>query len=631
MYYVYKMCAFYSACICVGKALKGKADIAMIKVISTIFVHRPERVLYYLPNAAEETAQYIADGVCPQQLREYQYSFGTYDRAGVFFLPENLRQTDEEYVIGIEYRKDDPAVNPPAHLPCAVLPACDIIIQDVAYEGQLSSSLLNEIISYARENKNQRSEQYSYVEDGMVVAFCAREKLRILYEVNLLNSPKLVSNEGCDAYSKEELFYRAFHEPITGYNNWSWMWEILNTYHLRGITDYGFVHFDVKDFKMINELYGHHEGNQVLSRIADNIKAHSDWVYCGARCHNDNFSMMIRDMPEEETRSRLISFFEEISCFDFDPSYKIFYRCGVVSMRNAMNAGDVVADCAKLAQAAGTDINSTEINFYTNDMHENIIWGKQLKAYLSTAVRNNEFVVHLQPKFNISDDERICGAEALVRWNYKNRELMLPYKFIPYFESDGSVIKVDEAVLCIVCAALRRWKENGLLLYPVSVNLSRKHLEQPGLVEHLAEIVDSYGVEHSLIEFELTESLAYDNQDYLVSVMNDLKNKGFMISLDDFGTGYSSFGLLTEMPLDTLKIDKCFVDRISEGKSAAGIKIILRHIISMAKELGVSCIAEGAEDYDQIAALRELGCEIVQGYYYSKPVTMDYFEEKYLR
>lgn len=602
----------------------------MIKVISTIFVHRPERILYYLPNAAEEKAAYIAEGECPPQLSKYQYSFGTYDRAGVFFLPEKLQQEiGEKYVVGIEYRKDDPSVNLPADLPFAVLPAGDIIIQDVAYESRLDIELLEEIISYARRSKNQRSEYYRYIDGGMVTAFCAEDKLRIMYEIERIDKPDKMLNSGIEAYSKEELFYKAFHEPITDFYNWSWMWEYLNTYHLRGITDYGFVHFDVKDFKMINELYGHLNANNVLKRIADNIKAHSEWIYCGSRCHNDNFAMMIKDMPEEETRRRLTEFFEEISVLEFDPSYRVFYRCGVVCMRNAMNAGDIVADCAKLAQSAGTDINSTEINFYTNEMHEHIIWGKQLKAHLDTAIRNDEFVVHFQPKFNISD-ERVCGSEALVRWNYKHRRLMPPGKFIPYFESDGAVIKVDEVVLHLVCKQLQQWKEKGVELYPVSVNLSRKHLEQPNLAAHLAEIVDLYNVDHSLIEFELTESLAYDNQDYLVSVMNDLKSKGFGISLDDFGTGYSSLGLLTEMPLDTLKIDKCFVDRIAEGKSAAGIKIVLQHIISMAKELGVHCIAEGAEEQAQINILRELECELVQGYYYSKPITAEQFEEKYL-
>ena len=196
---------------------------------------------------------------------------------------------------------------------------------------------------------------------------------------------------------------------------------------------------------------------------------------------------------------------------------------------------------------------------------------------------------------------------------------------------DDSIIKVDDVVLHRVCAMLKEWKEKGYPLYPVSVNLSRKHMEQPHLASHLAAIVDSYGVEHSLIEFELTETAAYDNQKYMVSVMNELRNRGFLISMDDFGTGYSSFSLLKDMPLDILKIDKSFVDLIEADKESDKIQVILRHIISMVKELGIHCIAEGAEEYAQVLTLRDLGCEMVQGYYYSKPIPTEEFEEKYLQ
>lgn len=602
----------------------------MAKVTSTVIVHRPERVLYYLPEMTEEVNRCIADGVCPVALKEYRYAFGTYDDIGLFYLPpQQQKETGKNCVLGLEYRKDDPALSYPEHLPSVVLPACNVIIQDITYDDQLDRESLDGIIRYGRNTKNDRSAEYNYVANGVVSVFTAKEKLRISYEVELVSESKLFLNRLGGEYSKEELYHRAFREPITGYYNWSWMWDRLASFHLNGITDYGFVHFDVKDFKMINELYNHQVANDVLTRVTRNIEAHKDWIYFGARCDNDNFALMIRDMREDEVREKLADFFEEVSVLEEDPSYKIYYRCGVVNMRNAMNAGNIVADCAKMAQATGTKLNVTEINFYTDEMHENILWGKHLKAYLDTAIREDEFLVYLQPKMDINK-ERICGAEALVRWNYKHKTLMPPYRFIPYFEADDSIIKVDNLVLRKVCAKLKEWKEKGMPLYPISVNLSRKHMEQPQLVRHLTEIVDSYGVERSMIEFELTETATYDNQSYMISVIEDLKNKGFRISMDDFGTGYSSFGLLKEMPLDTLKVDKSFVDLLATEEESRKIRIIIRHIISMAKELGVSCVAEGAEEQNQILALQELGCEIVQGYYYSRPIPVEEFEEKYL-
>ena len=602
----------------------------MIRVTSTLIVHRPERILYYLPEYTDEIEQHIADGVCPPALEPYLNRFGTYDEAGVFFLTEEMqKETGMRCVVGIEYRKDDSKVELPQDLPSVVLPACNIIIQDIAYEGHLDVERLEEIVAYSKSKKNDRSQWCYPAEHGLAAAFSVKEKLRIIYEVKLINEPKEFLNGSSENYSKEELYNRSFFDFITGFPNWSWMWECLMTYYLDGIKDYAFVHFDIKDYKMINELYNHYVGNDVLVRITQNIEAHKDWIYYGVRCHNDNFALMIKDMPEEEIREKLSAFFEEISTLSVDPSYRIYYRCGVVNMRYAMNAGDTVADYAKMAQATGTKINATEIHFYTSEMHENILWGKQLKAYLDTAIRLDEFLVYLQPKMDINK-EHVCGAEALIRWNYKHKGLMPPYRFIPHFEADDSIIKVDEVVLHKVCARLKEWKEKGYPLFPVSVNLSRKHMEQADLTEHLVEIVDSYGVDHSLIEFELTESAAYDNQKYMVSVLHELKSKGFLISMDDFGTGYSSFGLLKDMPLDTLKIDKSFVDLIAVEEEANKDKIILGHIISMAKDLGIHCLAEGAEEYAQVEVLRKLGCETIQGYYYSKPIDMESFEEKYM-
>lgn len=603
----------------------------MIRVTASLLLHRPERILCYLPEMTEQTKRCIADGLCPPVLEKYRDNFGTYDDVGIFFLPPEIQQqVGCKCVIGIEYRADDPRVKIPEELPFVILPECNIVCMDVSYEYQLSDVILEEIIHYTRRVKEARSDDCRRIEDGLVAAFYSQGKLRIMSEVEVIEGRGRYLGSDPSTYSKEELYRIAYHDSITNYYNWAWMWECLSIYYRNGIKDYGFVHFDIKDFKMVNELYNHNVGNALLTRVTKNIEANSDWIYCGARCDNDNFALMIHDMPEEETRSKLERFFDEISFLEEDPEYPIFYRCGVVCMRNAMNTGDVVADCAKLAQAMGTTLNMTEIIFYTNEMHEDSLWGKQLKAYLDTAIRANEFFICLQPKVDVRN-ERICGAEALVRWHYKHKEVLTPYRFISHLESDDSIIKVDDVVLHRVCAKLREWKDRGYTLVPISVNLSRKHLERPYLVAELTGIVDAYGVDHSLIEFELTESVAYDNQKYMVWVMSELRNKGFQISMDDFGTGYSSFGLLGEMPLDTLKIDKSFVDLISVKDDREKNMIILEHIISMAKALGINCIAEGVEDHEQVLMLQKLGCEYVQGYYYSKPIRASIFEEKYLK
>ena len=244
-------------------------------------------------------------------------------------------------------------------------------------------------------------------------------------------------------------------------------------------------------------------------------------------------------------------------------------------------------------------------------------------------MENDEFTVYLQPKFDLRTG-KLKGAEALIRWNYKHEVMLSPGKFIPFFERDGSIHKIDDIVLRKVCETLAKWRKEGRVLYPVSVNLSRTRLYDANLVDYLTEIVDSYGVYHDLIDFELTESASYDNTDQLIQVLNELRSRGFHISMDDFGTGYSSFALLTQMPLDTLKIDKSFVDKVGGDNVLKQDIAVVRHIISLAKELGFICLAEGAETKGQIDELKALGCDIVQGYYFSRPVPVGEYEKKYL-
>nr|MCR4641129.1 EAL domain-containing protein [Lachnospiraceae bacterium] len=219
---------------------------------------------------------------------------------------------------------------------------------------------------------------------------------------------------------------------------------------------------------------------------------------------------------------------------------------------------------------------------------------------------------------------------ALIRWNYRGREVLSPGRFVPYFEKDGSIGKIDDIVLENVCRVLSEWKKEGKALYPISVNLSRSRLYDRNLISHLTGIVDSFGIDHGLIDFELTESATYDDTEHMINLLTALRENGFRISMDDFGTGYSSFSLLTEMPIDTLKIDKSFVDKIGTENDNEKDIAVIRHIISLAGELGFSCLAEGAESRQQVEKLKELGCNVIQGYYFSRPIPIAEYSRLYL-
>lgn len=589
-------------------------------------LYKPDRILYYLDATDKEIEQYY-QGDTPEVIKKYENAFGTYDYPGVFFVDSLGKQ-----VLGIEYRPSDERIDYPKDLKSVDLKGTFFYSVEIDEEVDINRGFIKELFDgIAKNNDAHRlySDLYINEDTAVVAVFLEDGKLRILHEWNIVSDrASFVIEDKAEELNSDYLYRTAFFDPITSHYNWNHLVAFLEMPMDKGISDYAFVHFDIKEFRVINEVYGHIAANKVLCNVVKAMND-ADFVYASARCHNDNFAMMIKDMPKDEILSTLNDFFEKLSHLVEDPNYRIFYRAGVVPMQRAMLSGNRVADAGKMAQALGTSHNNTEIIIYTDKMHNDISWGNYIKAYVETAIEQDEFVVFLQPKFDLKKN-KVKGSEALIRWNYKNKEFLPPSRFIPFFEKDGSIGKIDDVVLKKVCESLARWKREGKELYPISVNLSRNRMYDKDLISHLSGIVDSYGVDHELIEFELTESATYDNMDHMLRVLEELREKGFKISMDDFGTGYSSLSLLTRMPIDTLKIDKSFVDTINTESMRKEDGIVIRHIIALAKELGFVCLAEGAENKDQVDRLYEMGCEVIQGYYFSKPIPITEFERSYL-
>lgn len=587
-------------------------------------IYKPDRLLYFIEPTDLEMENFYK-GMVPDSLMAYNGAFGTYDCPGLFII-----KTDNGPVnlLGIEFRPDDDRIDYPKNLKSMMLPHSFMITGLDSDDTTFNSTSLLEGVEFIKTIlKDHR--YYGGItvkkESEIIQFFTLNNSNRILIPGTSSTKEQFFYTHEPDSENEKILTKFAFTDSITGHYNWNYIWPIIAGYGFMGIQDFIFAHFDVKDFNALNIVYGHSVANKVLRTITAKLKT-LDWVYYTARCDNDNFVMMIKDMPEEELREKLEKFFQEISRLDVDEHYHIYYRCGVVPMRNTLLLGDVVADSGKHVQRMGNKSYKTEIIFYTDDMQDELRWSSKIKAYLDSAIEKDEFLVYLQPKYNINS-EKIHGAEALIRWKYHGRELLNPGKFIPVFENAGLISKLDDIVLQKVCESFIKWKKEGIPLHPVSINLSRKRMGNPDLVNKLIQIVDSYGVDHSLIDFELTESAAYANQNYMISVIKELKENGFKISMDDFGTGYSTLSLLTTMPMDTIKIDKSFVDEIGSPNETERDTTLLKNIIRMAKELRFTCLTEGAETKQQIEKLREFGCEIVQGYYYSKPLPIEEYEK----
>ena len=249
----------------------------------------------------------------------------------------------------------------------------------------------------------------------------------------------------------------------------------------------------------------------------------------------------------------------------------------------------------------------------------------RIKQLFPIAMQSEEILVVYQPKINI-ETNGIVGAEALSRW-YHSGKLVMPMDFIPVLEQSMDICKLDFYVLDRVCRDIRRWLDEGRPVVRISVNLSRRHLIDLDLLDHILSIIDRNRVPHKFIEIELTETTTDVEFKDLKRIVTGLQEAGVFTSVDDFGIGYSSLNLIKEIPWDILKVDKDFLPE-NTNASQNRQNIMFRHVVSMAKEIGLTCVAEGVETGDQLEILRSNGCNIAQGYYYDKPLPVSEFEKR---
>lgn len=388
--------------------------------------------------------------------------------------------------------------------------------------------------------------------------------------------------------------------------------------------NFAYVSCDIIDFKFFNETYGYAYGNIALKNIASVLLKEMKKNELISRTTGDHFCMMLSYTTEEALKERILKMLHKVSDFPTDDKggkHKAVFRCGVYPIRKEDDI-NMVRSRANMARKKIAKCLTTTINLYSEDDLAKELERKELEEELRVAVENRELVVYFQPKFDISS-EKVIGAEALVRWNHPKRGMLPPGLFIPMCEENGFICTLDFYMLEEVCSQMKQWKESGKKLIKVSVNFSRLHLSNKGFVDRLVEVVRSYGLEPANLEIELTETVAYEEMNNLLDVMRQIKEAGFGLSMDDFGSGYSSLNLLREMPVDVLKLDKGFLDDCGGNDSRE--KRIISHVISMAKDLEISVLAEGVETMQQKEFLRESNCDMIQGYYYAKPMPTEKF------
>ncbi|MBQ9631348.1 MAG: EAL domain-containing protein [Lachnospiraceae bacterium] len=368
-------------------------------------------------------------------------------------------------------------------------------------------------------------------------------------------------------------------------------------------------------FHMINELYGRHFGDQVLFRIADGIRdvlMEREGLAC--RYDADTFYMYIEHCEDYDALMDRI--YSELADILQVPEVRL--RMGVFSDTYRQESFESRFDKALQACNSLRGKRVSTYAIYNNDMHEHELFWARLLEDFDTAIENKQFKVLYQPKYDITGEVPvISSAEALISWVHPEFGRVSPGEFIPLFEENGLIQRLDHYVWSEAAAQVRQWKDVFGVTVPVSVNVSRVDIYDPHIEEFITGLVERNGLETSEYHLEVTESAYTDNSQQIIEVVDRFRAKGFIVEMDDFGSGYSSLNMLTLMPVDALKLDMIFVRNLTaESKEMRMVKLV----IDIAEFLGVPVIAEGVENEEQYRLLKEAGCQIVQGYYFSRPI-----------
>lgn len=420
---------------------------------------------------------------------------------------------------------------------------------------------------------------------------------------------------------KKRLERLAFQDSLTkGMNKTKFLLEMENCITKKGANSYALVALDLQNFKLLNDMFGNKLGDETIQYIYDVMKRNCKENELVARSHADLFYALMEYESHEILVQRVEKIIEELKNNGY--AFKMNFNVGIYVIDEPQLSGYAIQDRANTARKS--DHVQEICKFYTESMKDKILLEKELSDRMEFALKNQEFEVYLQPKVGIKD-YRVTGAEALVRWNHAQRGFVSPVQFIPLFEKDGTIRELDLYVFEQVCKTLDRWQKEGKQMLTVSVNLSRYHLKFEHFMEPFLEIFKRYSIESKWLEFELTETMAVEERDVLKIAADEIHRYGFQCSLDDFGCGYSSLGLLKNINIDVMKLDSSF---FKGEKDNAKAQNIVRHIVELIQSLHMKSVAEGIEKEEELMFLKEIGCDSVQGYIFSRPLPILEFEEK---
>ena len=436
----------------------------------------------------------------------------------------------------------------------------------------------------------------------------------------------LLRNYGKEGKRLEQL---VFYDYVTGGINRSEFCLRYEQLCRQKIADrYAIVFLDAVDFGRINEVYGVRKGDQMLRHFYQTIQKQlreEDGEFV-ARTEMDHMFLCIKEHDPQEIQKRMEHIIEKINEFRGTslPKSRIAFRIGVSLVDNNKTEITTIQDRARIALKVQETGEKNTCNFYNAEMEERMKKEREVDNLFETAILERQFEVYFQPQVSLSEG-RAISAEALVRWNRPKVGLVPPNEFIPILEANGKICTLDQYIFERVCIWQAKRKKQGKAQIPIAVNLSRRHFLNIDFVDRFAKIAKKYEVDYSLIEFEVTETIFLDelNIEKVKEGIQKMHQYGFRCAIDDFGVGYSSLTMIREFDIDVLKLDRAFFHDLHSNKA----RNVLRCIAGLAASLDIVLVAEGIETEEQIRFLKMLRCDIVQGYYFSKPLSEEMFEK----
>lgn len=412
-------------------------------------------------------------------------------------------------------------------------------------------------------------------------------------------------------------------DALTGIGNADWIMSKVGRLHShKKLSRYTAIFLNIKESKYMNEKLGNRNGDIIIHNYARKLKALLGKKGFVGRMGGDNFYIYVKNDYFDRFMESLKHVTFTVECNGESISYKVKSRCGYLKVTDDVDYHDILnhtSTALAIAREKGPDAVEFE-----DSMKKEFMAEKQVLADFGPALANNEFEPYYQPKVDLRTG-RLCGAEALVRW-VRNGEVISPAAFVPYLEKSEKITELDFCIFEKMCIDIRTWLDMGLEPVCISSNFSKLHLQDENFASKIIEIMDRHSVAGRYIEIELTESSCMEDFRLLKKFAADIRNAGINLAVDDFGTGYSSLSMLNEINADVIKLDKSFLDNASGENERS--RTFIRDVINMIDNLGQASLCEGVETKEQLEFLSDAGCDMIQGYYFDRPLPQNEFEKR---